>query len=203
MKLRHSPTSPFVRKVTVSAIELGLAERIEFIDTNPWDAESDLVLDNPLGRVPALIIDDGIQLYDSVVICEYLDSLSDAHTLFPVDSSRWRVLRQHALMNGVLDAAVLAIIERLKRPAELQWPEWIDFQLATVRRALAVAASEVQEFDGQPLNIAQITAGVALAYLDFRFHDDIDWRTDQPALADWYKEFSQRESMQSTVPKAP
>lgn len=203
MKLRYSPTSPYVRKVSICAIELGLADRLEHVDTNPWDTDSDLVVDNPLGRVPALIIDDGQHLYDSVVICEYLDSLSDMHTLFPSDSTRWRVLRQHALMNGVLDASVLAIIERMRRPVELQWPEWVDFQLAAVRRALSVAADEAADDNRQALNIAQITTGVALGYLDFRFPDDIEWRAENSALADWYGEFSQRKSMRMTVPKMP
>ncbi len=203
MKLRYSPTSPYVRKVSICAIELGLADRLERVATNPWDADSDLAIDNPLGRVPALITDSGESLYDSVVICEYLDSHSSAQSLFPADSARWRVLRQHALMNGVLDASVLAVIERMQRPTELQWQGWIDFQLNTVRRALAVAAGEVSKFDRQPLNIAQITAGAMLGYLDFRFPDDINWRAELPALADWYAEFSQRESMQTTVPKMP
>lgn len=203
MKLRYSPTSPYVRKVSITAIELGLAGQLEHIDTNPWDANSDIVTDNPLGRVPALTTDAGECLYDSVVICEYLDSLSTAQTLFPADGSRWVLLRQHALMNGVLDAGINAFIERMRRPDNLQWGEWVDFQLAAVVRALAVMAGEVAGFNGQPLNIAHITAGVALGYLDFRFADDVDWRAMHPELADWYAGFSQRESMQVTVPRMP
>ena len=201
MKLRYSPTSPYVRKVTVCALELGL--EIERVDTDPWDPASDIGADNPLGRVPALITDAGECLYDSVVICEYLDSLSTAHALFPTDASRWHVLRQHAMLNGVLDAGVNAIIERAKRPAEFKWEGWVEFQFEAVRRALAVFASEVAGFGNQPLNIAHITAGTALGYLDFRYADDIHWRKDHPAIADWYATFSQRDSIQATVPKMP
>ena len=203
MKLRYSPTSPYVRKVVVSAIELGLSDQLDYVDTNPWDESSDIVDDNPLGRVPALTTSAGDCLYDSVVICEYLDSLSDAQNLFPAGEQRWQVLRQHAMMNGVLDAGINAIVERLRRPDNLKWDEWVEFQLGAVRRALAVMASEIDGFDGQPLNIAQITAGITLGYVDFRFADDVNWRADHPVLADWYESFSQRQSMQATIPKTP
>ena len=203
MKLRYSPTSPYVRKVDICAMELGIADQIEHVDTDPWDPATDLVVDNPLGRVPALLMDDGDILYDSGVICQYLDTRSDAAELVPNDARRWRVLRQHEMMNGVLDASVNALIERAKRPSELFWSDWVTFQLGAVRRALGVLAGEIDDLAAEPINLAQITAGVALGYLDFRFGDDIDWRSDHPALADWYAEFSQRESMLATVPKAP
>ena len=203
MQLRFSPTSPYVRKVTVCAIELGLNNQLQRVDTNPWDPESDITTNNPLGRVPALALEDGSYLYDSIVICEYLDSLSDTHDLFPKDSNRWQVLRQHALANGILDAGINAVVERLRRPEDLKWEGWVDFQFEAIRRALTVMNAEVEQFEQQRLNIAHITAGASLGYLDFRFADDLDWRADNPQLKKWYEGFSQRESMQATIPQAP
>ncbi|MEM7208564.1 MAG: glutathione S-transferase N-terminal domain-containing protein [Pseudomonadota bacterium] len=203
MKLRFSPTSPYVRKVSVCAIELGLSDRLEQVMTDPWDSSNDLSDDNPLGRVPALIDDNGQHLYDSAVICEFLDSLSDAAALFPADDSRWRVLRQHALADGLIDAGVNALIERFKRPQETSSEEWAQFQLDAVRRALVTLENDVADFSGAPINIAQITCGVALGYLDFRYKDEIDWRANCLQLASWYEEFSQRDSMLQTVPKMP
>ncbi|MEM7292282.1 MAG: glutathione S-transferase N-terminal domain-containing protein [Pseudomonadota bacterium] len=203
MKLRYSSTSPYVRKVTICAAELGLSERIERIATDPWDPATDLVDDNPLGRVPALTTDEGDTLYDSAVICLYLDSLSDAQDLFPSGDNRWRVLRQHEMMNGVLDAGVAALIERAKRPEDKIWPDWVEFQLGAIRRSLTVMDSEISELAAESLNIAQINTGVALGYLDFRYADMLDWRAEHQALAQWYETFSQRESMQSSVPVMP
>ncbi len=203
MQLRFSPTSPYVRKVVVCAMELGLHDGIQKIDTDPWDPASDLLHDNPLGRVPALTTDDGETLYDSAVICQYLDSLSDSCELFPSDARRWRVLRQHEMMNGVLDAGVAGLIEKAKRPEDKVWPDWITFQVGAIRRALAVMATEIDVLANEPLNIAQITTGIALGYLDFRYAGDVDWRSEQPNLARWYEEFSERASMRNTVPVAP
>jgi len=186
MKLRFSPTSPYVRKVSVCAIELGLADQLEQVMTDPWNPLSDLSDDNPLGRIPALIDARGQHLYDSAVICEYLDSLSEKAVLFPAGDSRWRVLRQHALANGLLDAGVNALIERFKRPQGTSSEEWAQFQLDAARRALLALETDVADFAQVPINIAHITCGVALGYLDFRYTDEIDWRTGCPQLAAWY-----------------
>jgi glutathione S-transferase len=110
MKLRYTPPSPFVRKVLVLAIEAGLRERIELVPTKPWDPGTDLPLDNPLGKVPALVTDEAGVLYDSRVICEYLDLLHDGSPFFPSSGARrWRVLRRQALADGIMDAAVLRV----------------------------------------------------------------------------------------------
>ena len=112
MKLRSSPTSPYVRKVLVTLAETGQQDRVEAISTNPWDPATDLPRFNPLGKVPALILDDGVVLVDSPVICEYLDSLHDGDRLFPAAGpARWRVLRQQALADGILDAAILRLLD--------------------------------------------------------------------------------------------
>jgi glutathione S-transferase len=200
MKLRHSTTSPYVRKVNVTAIELGLERRIERILTNTQDPNSDHARDNPLGKVPALITDQGEPLYDSPVICEYLDSLHDGPRLFPeAGPARWLALRQQALADGILDAAILRMLETKRRPEALRWPGWIALQSGKVASALDQLESEADRLAG-PLTIGQIAIGCALSYLDFRFSDE-DWRVERPRLAAWHEGFASRPSMRETRPK--
>jgi glutathione S-transferase len=202
MKLRYSPTSPYVRKVSVTAIELGLAARIERIPTDTQDRESGLAEHNPLGKLPALILEDGGLLYDSPVICEYLDSLHDGPKMFPAAGpERWTALRQQALGDGILDAAILRMIETARRPEELRWPGWIKHQTTKIVRAIDRFESEAEALEG-PLTIGRITAGCALGYLDFRA-PEMDWRAGRSMLAAWYEKFAQRPAMQETVPQAP
>ncbi len=199
MRLRHSPTSPFVRKVNVVALETGLAARLEAVLTDPWEAGTDLVEGNPLGKVPALHLDDGEVLYDSRVICEYLDSLHDGPPLFPAPGpSRWRALRWQALGDGLMDAAVLGFVEVGRRPAQYCWAAWVERQGGVMRRALARFEAEIA---GRPetLDIGQISLGCALGYLDLR-HAAFDWRSACPALAAWFEAFDARASMQATRP---
>jgi len=201
MKLRYSPTSPYVRKVSVTAIELGLAARIERIPTDTQDRESGIAEHNPLGKVPALILEDGGLLYDSPVICEYLDSLHDGPKIFPaVGPERWTALRQQALGDGTLDAAILRMLELVRRPEKLRWEGWIKHQTAKMLRALDRFEAEVAALEG-PLTIGRITAGCALGYIDFRA-PELDWRAGRPKLAAWYETFAQRPAMQATVPQA-
>ncbi len=202
MKLRYSPTSPYVRKVSVTAIELGLGERIERVPTDTQDRDSGITEHNPLGKVPALILDDGGLLYDSPVICEYLDTLHDGPRMFPAEGpERWTALRQQALADGILDAAILCMIETVRRPEELRWQVWIDRQNAKVMRAIDQFEAEAEALEG-PLTIGRIATGCALGYLDFRF-PDLDWRAGRPKLAAWYEDFAQRPAMRETAPKAP
>ncbi len=202
MKLRHSPTSPYVRKVSVTAIELGLGARIERVPTDTQDRDSGLAEHNPLGKVPALILDDGAVLYDSPVICEYLDSLHDGPRIFPAAGpERWTALRQQALGDGILDAAILRMIETARRPEPLRWPVWIKHQAAKIRRAVDRFEAEAEALEGPP-TIGRIAAGCALGYLDFRA-PELDWRAGRPRLTAWYETFAQRPSMQETVPTAP
>ncbi len=202
MRLRYSPTSPYVRKVSVSATELGLAERIERIPTDTLDPNSGLAEHNPLAKVPALILEGGEVLYESPVICEYLDSLNDGTKIFPpAGPERWTALRQQALGDGILDAAILRMLETLRRPEALRWRGWVDKQTGKVTRALDRLEAEAGALVG-PLTIGQITAGCALGYLDFRFPDD-KWRAGRPNLAAWYEDFAGRPSMQETDPQAP
>ncbi len=202
MQLRYSPTSPYVRKVWVSVIELGLAERIEHIPTDTLDPNSGLAEHNPLGKVPALILEGGEVLYDSPVICEYLDSLHDGAKIFPpAGPERWTALRQQALGDGILDAAILCMLETLRRPEALRWRGWIDKQTGKMTRALDRLEGEAETLEG-PLTIGQIAIGCALGYLDFRFAEN-KWRAGRPHLTAWYKDFAGRPAMQETDPQAP
>ncbi|MDJ0946111.1 MAG: glutathione S-transferase N-terminal domain-containing protein [Kiloniellales bacterium] len=199
MKLNYSPTSPYVRKVLVSALELGLADRIERVDSNPWDESDALPRTNPLGKVPALTTDDGQVLFDSLVICDYLDGLLPAPRLIPREAAaRTAVLRLHAAADGVLDAAVLRLIENARRPEAYRWAEWDARQKAKIDRALDLLESEAEAFEG-PLTLAPITLGCALGYLDFRFPGE-DWRAGHPKLAAWYAAFGARPAMRDTAP---
>jgi glutathione S-transferase len=200
MKLRYSPTSPYVRKVLITAIETGQDNVIERVPTNPWDPETDLPDDNPLGKVPALTVDERMTLFDSPVICEYLCSRVGAPLMPQGGIDRWRVLRLQALCDGILDAAVLRLLET-KRPEEIQKPDWIERQQRVIGRALDNLEKDVGNWSDE-VTLGQITAGAALGYLDFRFPGD-EWRNGRPALAKWYESFSQRPSMQQTVPADP
>lgn len=202
MKLCYSPTSPYVRKVVILAQEAGLGDRLERIDSNAWSEADPLPNTNPLGKVPALVTDEGEALYDSGVICEYLDSLHDGAKFFPANGdARWRALRQHALANGILDAAILAMLENKRRPEALRWEAWSTRQTDKIVRGLDKLDSEAAGLGESP-DIATITVACALGYLDFRFAD-LDWRGSRPTLAAWYESFSQRPSFQATVPKDP
>ena len=146
MRLRYSPTSPFVRKVMVVALETGVSDRIERIPTTvaPTTPNEDVARENPLVKVPALTTDDGLVLDDSPVICEYLDTLHSGAKLFPAaGKARWIALRQQALGDGVLEAAILGRYESV-RPKEFLWQDWIDAQLRKVRGALAALEMEVE-----------------------------------------------------------
>ena len=199
MKLRYSPTSPYVRKVTVTALETGLHDRIERVPTDTREPRPDFLADNPLGKVPTLITDDGLPLFDSRVICEYLDSLHDGHKLFPVDvPARWRTLRLMALADGILDAGVLRRMETL-RPEKEKSPAWIERQKAKVARGLDMLEREVPRFH-RLVTIGQITVGCCLGWLDFRYGTAEDWRIGRPLISDWYSMFMVRPSMVATVP---
>jgi glutathione S-transferase len=198
MKLRYSATSPFVRKVLVCAIELGLDKKIERQPTNPNDAASDLAKQNPLVKVPSLQLDDGSSLYDSPVICEYLDSLAGNKFHPSSGATRWTALRRQALADGIMDAGVLVRGEVL-RPASEQSAGFIARQKSKMTTALDTLEGEADKF-GDGLDIGLIAIASALGYVDFRFAAD-NWRAKRPKLARWYDRFAQRPSMQSTAPK--
>lgn len=201
MRLYHSQTSPYVRKVMVVAREAGLHERIELIasSASPVGEAAAVVRDNPLGKLPCLLLEDGEALYDSPVICEYLDSLHERHRLFPrTGPTRWLALRRQALGDGICDAALLRRYETFRRPLELQWQEWALGQKSKIDRALDALEKDVRVFPEAP-DIGQIAVAIALEYLDLRFPDD-PWRDGRPALAAWQAGFATRPSMQETAP---
>jgi glutathione S-transferase len=201
LKLRFSATSPYVRKVMVLAHERGLVERIEKIPTTvlPTTPNEEMQRDVPLLKVPALTTDEGDTLFDSRVICEYLDGLHGGEKVLPRSGrARFEALRLQALADGILDAAILTRYETSLRPKALRWSAWIDGQLRKIRGGLTALDQEAGGF-GDRLTIGTIAAGCALGYLDFRFAGE-NWRQTNPALARWYAAFSQRPSMQATVP---
>jgi len=200
MKLRYSATSPFTRKTLVCAHELGLVQRIDLVPTNPWKSEREFTAVNPLSKIPVLITDEGMVLYDSVVICEYLASLNPGIGLVPDDPvRRWPALRLQALSDGISDAAVTRRMET-QRPQEQQSPDWIQRQRAIVHRGLDALERECGTW-ADALTIGQIAAGCALGYLDIRFADDA-WRNGRSHLAEWYEQFASRPSMRATAPDA-
>jgi glutathione S-transferase len=200
MKLRYSPTSPFVRKVMMVAIECGLEGSIEKVTTNAWAPDTDLPQDNPLSKVPALVPESGPALFDSPVIAEYLDTLHDGPRLFPpAGPARWTALRQQALADGICDAAILRLRETM-RPDGEKSPAWIERQRTAMERGLDQLEAEAASL-GETITIGTLAILGTLGYLDFRYAADA-WRKTRPALAAWFESASDRESFRTTVPAA-
>ena len=198
MKLFYSSTSPYVRKVNVFAIETGLDNQIEWIKTNPWLAEDILTADNPLSKIPTLITDDEKIIYDSRVICEYLDTLHCGNKFHPENSDlRWQVLRLQALADGILEAGIIRFLER-KRSAQQQSKDWDNTQKETIGRGLDYLENTVSDW-GDNLDIGVISAACVLGWLDFRFANE-DWRAQRPNLKSWFEQFSKRPSITKSMP---
>jgi glutathione S-transferase len=155
---------------------------------------------NPVGKIPALIGDDGATFYDSPVICEYLDARAGGNRIFPaVGTARWTALRRQAIADGIMDAAVLTRYEEAIRPEELRWQEWVDGQLLKIRTALD--ALERESLEGV-FDIGTISIACALGYLDLRFASE-DWRSGRPRLAAWAAAIGKRPSLAATAPPTP
>lgn len=200
MHLYFSPTSPYVRKVMVLLHETGQIGEVELVmgSGNPVDPAGAPLDANPLGKVPALERPDGPALYDSRVICRYLDARAGAG-LYPEGARLWDTLTVEATGDGILDAALLMVYEGRIRPEELRFAPWVEGQWAKVDRALdALETRWIAHLEG-PLDAGQIAVGCALGYLDFR-HDARDWRHGRPRLAGWFAGFDVRASMRATVP---
>jgi glutathione S-transferase len=201
MKLYWSSRSPFVRKAMVFAHEAGLANRIETVKTLVMmtQANRDLMRANPLGKIPALITDDGQVLFDSFVICEYLDGLNSGGKLIPqAPAQRLQALRWHALGDNMLDNLILWLNE-LRRPAPQQSPEMLAALEAKVRSALDFMEGEATALGAAAVGIGHIAIAVALGYIDFRF-PALGWRDGRPKLVAWHATFAQRPSYQATLP---
>lgn len=201
MKLRWAAGSPFVRKVTVTAIETGLDGRIERIETDYRPQDGELVRDNPLGRVPALIRDDGSVLADSPVICAWLDSLHDGPKLIPdAGEARWRALNLEGLGDGLCEAAIAVQRER-SRPEDKRWDAWEERNATKVRATMGWLEANADLLDG-PVTIGQIAVACALGWIELRVSDLIaDSDTRWPRIMGWYRAFSERPSMRATVPR--
>ncbi|MBV9783487.1 MAG: glutathione S-transferase N-terminal domain-containing protein [Acidisphaera sp.] len=200
MKLHYSATSPYVRKVMACAIAREIDGQIELVATNPHESPPGLLAHNPLSKVPTLVTEDGLALFDSPVICEYLDSIGEVIPLFPRPGSpaRWHALKLQAVGDGILDAAVGRRGEQAK-PKEAARDAWIARQRAAMERALDLL--EVEPL-GQALDIGSITIACALGYLDFRFAAE-PWRQARPRLAAWFETFAKHPPLARTVPKDP
>lgn len=200
MKLHHNPASPFVRMALVTAIELGLQDQVELIDTGvilPVERHGGVAGDNPLGRIPALVTKTGQTIYDSRVICEYFGAIAGENSLFPAElAPRFRALTMQALAQGLCDTAVNLRYETFLRPKEKQWDNWISRQEERMGDALDDLESNWNK-DLSELSIGTISVGASLAYLDFRF-GDMNWRKNRPHLTAFYDEFAQRPSMKAT-----
>lgn len=203
MKLTFSPSSPFARKVRISAIELGLIDKIELVTTTvapttPNEKYAEQI--NPLRKLPALILDDGRVLFDSTVIVEYLDDLAGGGKLLPAKGpERWKVKTENALIQGMLDAMLLARYEKGVRPEALRWPKWIDDQWDRAWHGLKYFEDR-PEILSRPFDITQIGLACLLGYADLRFPDS-QWREAYPGLNAFNDKMLQRESVKVSAPK--
>ncbi len=199
MQLIMAAASPFVRKVRVTVHEAGLTHRVGEVPVaaSPMAPDPDATAANPLGKIPTLVREDGPAIYDSRVICRYLDDLAGAG--FYPDSRLWEVLTLEATADGIMEAAVLMVYEKRFKGDEGKNGEWIEAQWGKVTRALGVIEGRWMSHLSGKLTMGQIGVGCALGYLDFR-QPDRDWRAPVPALAEWYAGFAERESMTATAP---
>ncbi|MCH7417617.1 glutathione S-transferase [Pseudomonas mosselii] len=204
MILFHSPLSPFVRKVMIVLHETGQLDRVtvQGVNISPVNGDAQLIQGNPIGKIPALRLDDGSVLHDSRVICEYLDSQHVGLPLIPREgSARWRRLTLASQADAIMDAAVATRYETFLRPVDKQWDGWVQAQGEKIRRSLASLEREHLAEIASGFDIAAIGAACALGYLDLR-QPEFDWRGLYPGLAAWYAEVAKRPSMVATAPLA-
>ena len=199
MKLLMSPASPFVRKVLVLLHETKQIDDVvmQSVQAGIGNTEAALKAANPVGKIPALVRDEGPTLYDSRVICRFLDARAGAG-LYPENG--WDSLVLESTADALMDAAVLMVYEARFRPEEKQSVEWIENQWIKVEGALDALNSRWLSHLEAPLDIGHIAVASALGYLDFR-HDARNWRVGRDGLANWFERFSDRDSMRATVPQ--
>jgi len=198
MTLLGAPASPFVRKVRVLLMETGQNDiAMQEVATTPVATAPEVAAANPVGKIPALIRDDGPTLYDSRVICRYLDTRAGGR-LYP-EARLWETLTLEATAEGIMEAAVLMVYEARVRPEEMRYQPWLDAQWAKVTRALDALDTRWMSHLYGPLDMGQVAVGCALGYLDFR-HPDKDWRSGREALTAWAARFAERDAMRATMP---
>ncbi|KIT15009.1 glutathione S-transferase family protein [Jannaschia aquimarina] len=198
MQLLSSGASPFARTCRVLLIETA-QDDVEIVDVtaSPMGGDASLNAANPSGKIPALLREDGPAIYDSRVICRFLDQRAGSG-LYP-ESRLWEILSLEANAHAVMEAAIAITYEKRLRPEALWWPDWFDAQWAKIARSLdAMEARSMPLLEG-PLNMAQVAVGCALGYLDLR-HDGRAWRTGRDTLKAWEARFAERPSMQATRP---
>jgi glutathione S-transferase len=195
MNILFSPFSPFVRKCLATGMELGLNERITLLacSAHPINRDHEIVAFNPLGKIPTFFTDDGLVLYDSRVICEYLNDLVRGSLIPSAGRARWETLTLQSLGDGISDAAVLVRYEDAVRPQAFRWNDWKVAQMEKVETSLAALDTSPQLMTDR-VDIGSIAVGCALWYLDLRFAN-WGWRERHPQLAVWYAAFSQRPAM--------
>ena len=201
MKLFYSVPSPFARKVLVVARETGMIDQIDAVECvlSPIAPNKMVAEENPVGKIPTLVLDDGMPLFDSRVICEYVDGLHHGQKMFPTTGgARWKALTLQALADGILDAAILVRYETVLRPEPKQWSVWMENQMQKIFRSLDRLETQIDTF-GDTVDIGTIGVACAAGYLDFRF-PDVDWRSSRPKLTEWFSTFEARPSMESTRP---
>jgi len=206
MKLFWTPASPFTRKVCVTARELGLWERLEVIPTTwplQWGYSTIRFTDglaeaNPVARIPTLVTDDGDELGDSTLICQYLNGVATGGSVIPAGDAQWRMWSLYAVADGLLEAQVAMRAEKL-RPAETVSEGFLGKQRDRVTRCFDRIEERAAELDG-PLDLAQITVAIACGYQDWREWLD-DFRPGRPRLAAWYERIAERPSLRETMPR--
>jgi glutathione S-transferase len=186
MQLRSSSASPFVRKIRIGAAVLGLADRIEIVPADTSDHNDNLRTQNPLGKIPTLMLEDGRALYDSAVILEYFDSLAGGDKLIPSGDARFHVLTRAALADGIAEAAILKIYEQRWREEGARSARWVDHQTGKIGRGLAALEADPPQRD--KVDVAAIAISCSLGYLDLRFGGG--WRAEHPALVAWLDAFA-------------
>jgi glutathione S-transferase len=200
MRLYHAPTSPFVRKVMVLLHECGQAEAVEQVAAagHPLDPGTMPLAQNPLGKIPCLERPDGPPLFDSRVICRYLDHRLGAG-LYPDPPRLWQTLTLEALADGICEAAVLMRYETHVRPPAAQLPDWTEAQWAKIARALDALEDRWLPYLAGALCMGQVATACALGYLDLR-HDLRNWREGRPGLAAFAARMAARDSLTATAP---
>ena len=200
MRLYHSATSPYARKVMVTILETGQQDDVTLVPAagSPLDPGSMPLAQNPLGKIPTLERDEGPALFDSRVICRYLDARAGAG-LYPDGDALWETLALEALADGILDAALLMVYESRIRPEALRMDEWTEGQWSKIARSLDALEGRWLAHLAGPFEMGQIALACALGYLDFR-HASLGWQEKFPELAGWWRDIAKRPSFVGTAP---
>ena len=203
LKLFYSDRSPYVRKVMVTLHEVDLSENVEIVSvrTNPLGVVDDLVDVSPLGKIPTLILPDGTTIFDSRVICSYLNSIGNSDLYLAKENLKWSIKTAEANFDGILDAALLMVYEHRYRQDIYQNAEWLENLWKKIERTLDFYNNSSSKILSGNLNMGQISLGCALGYLDYR-HNNRNWRAKNQYLRDWFAEFSERLSMRNTIPRS-